>query len=200
MISEKSDLRPVVLWRKRKTFLIQNFLSPLECKHLIDYSETKGYEKVPFQHDKRTNTRLFTNDSNLATVLWSRAKSLIPSTVYTPETKMTWYASCLNPGFRFCRYTKDQFFVKHYDEQKFIKGEKSFYTMMMYLNNVPREMGGTTRFYKNDLEETFDFEVSPVQGSLILLWQKGTLHDGAPLQGDTKYILRTEVMYRKKSD
>lgn len=192
----------------KKVFLVENFLSSDECKSMIQFSEEKGLKRVPYKTSFRTNSRLVVEDSLLALQLWKRVRTLVDSTVYVPITKETWHAKGLNPRFRVCKYTKDEFFGKHYDEQVILDDKKSFkksfFTMMIYLNNAPQD--GVTRFYSSSLADSsladsVLFDVVPKQGSLLLFWQKGALHEGMPFKMDegVKYILRTEVMYQLSS-
>ena len=195
----KTPSGPRIVWKRNKSFLLENFLSPSECEHFVDLSEAKGYKQIPGKRSLRSNCKLILFDQELAGQFWKRIRPFVPSTLYVAEKKETWNAKELNSRFRFCRYTEGQFFTKHYDEQVEHNGMKSFYTMMIYLNEVKNEQGGETRFFTNDVEEKLDFVVQPTQGCAILLWQQGTLHDGAPLLHGRKYILRTEVMYRRNT-
>jgi prolyl 4-hydroxylase len=173
LINTVSDLEP--RFEKQLTnesiFLVQNFLSLSECKHLIEQSEILGYAKVNFDLAYRSNERLMVQNKTMADIIFERILTLksIPKQIFQ------WRLFSLNPQFRFCKYVKGQFFDKHLDGC-FIQDEqtKSFYTLNIYLND--NFVGGDTRFYFENI-----LSVQPVAGLAVLFdhQTKSYLHDGA---------------------
>lgn len=169
---------------------ISNFLTPEECQKFIRQSENLGYElaKVSMGDSHRVNTRIrdndrvFLNSPELAEELFNRAKPYIPPTIGNSD------AIGLNELFRFYRYQNNQRFKGHVDGS-YIRNarEASYYTFMIYLNDGYE--GGETIFLKDIIK--------PKQGMLLLFLHK-QWHTGKEVTAGTKYVLRTDVMYRLK--
>lgn len=119
----------------------------------------------------------------------------------------TWQPFGLNDCLRFCKYNAGGFFRKHCDAM-FERSEdvRSLFTCMFYLNGDFE--GGATNFLdpeetltSAELERAKDSEVvasvPPETGLCLLFFQRGLLHEGADLHSGLKYILRTEVMFRR---
>merc|ERR1712039_761320 len=86
--------------------------------------------------------------------------------------------------------------------------ERSLFTCMFYLNGDFE--GGATRFLRIDdrsgcLDDQFKLapddevlaSVAPEIGSCILFFQPGLLHEGEDLYAGEKFILRTDLMFRR---
>jgi hypothetical protein len=118
-----------------------------------------------------------------------------------------WHPSGLNNCLRFCKYSAGGFFRKHCDAMfQRSEDEQSLFTCMFYLNGDLD--GGATRFLHFDcpldgdaLERAKDKDVlasvPPEAGLCILFYQKGLLHEGEDLHSGVKYILRTDMMFRR---
>mmetsp|Transcript_12102 Transcript_12102/g.18035 ORF Transcript_12102/g.18035 Transcript_12102/m.18035 type:complete len:313 (+) Transcript_12102:27-965(+) len=178
-------------------YVAENVFSEKECKHLIEMAEKTGFE--PLNWGKyRTNHRMIATDIKLAEALSKRLAHTLPKTIKVKKKK--WEYCGLNERFRFCRYTKGQLFQSHTDTH-FIRteSEMSFFTINIYLNGPPEFEGGSTRFY---LEKRKDNKAShtyvPKGGSSCIFnhTTKYILHDGEVLKSGTKYLLRTDAMYK----
>ena len=169
--------------------LLRNVLSPSECKHFIQETESLGYQEMPeYPSEYRSNTRVIVNDTDLAELIFNRIQAHTPQ-----KLKGGWEMVDLNECFRFCKYTPGQHFSAHNDGA-FIKSpsHKSRLTFMIYLNEGFQ--GGTTRFLKgNDVV----YQVVPETG-MALVFPHQTFHDGEAVKSDVKYIMRSDVMYRKQ--
>jgi hypothetical protein len=70
-------------------------------------------------------------------------------------------------------------------------------TINIYLNTVPDDAGGATRFLK---EEGGEWEVisatQPVLGTGVI-FRDDVWHDGAPVLSGEKFLLRTDIMYER---
>ena len=169
---------------------IDNFLTEKECDDLIIFSEQKGYEeaKVSLQSGAkmmkgiRNNYRLMYQDENLANQYWQLLKSFCPEEIENNE------AVGLNEQFRFYKYESSQRFKRHIDGRfKRNEIEESRITFMIYLNDDFE--GGETKFDNVTIE--------PKKGTALCFIHEQK-HEGCPVVEGLKYVLRTDVMYRKK--
>jgi len=119
-----------------------------------------------------------------------------------------WRPVGLNETLRFCRYEAGGFFRRHCDGMfRRSEDEQSLFTCMFYLNGDLD--GGATRFLKPGdgtlgsapleaaRQEELLASVPPETGLCLLFYQKGLLHEGEDLHAGSKYILRTDVMFRR---
>ena len=170
-------------------FVIPNFLSSEECDQFIALSETQGYEDAKINvrgrqvlnKSVRNNERVLFKDYALCEQLWNRLKPL------APVGFLNWKPLGLNEMLRYYKYSPGQQFKPHLDgSYQRNEEEASFYTFMVYLNDDFE--GGSTRFQ--------ELEVQPEKGTALIFWHR-VLHEGAVLKSGTKYILRTDIMFRK---
>lgn len=183
----------------RFKFTLDNFFTPEECKEFIERSEKIGYEESKIRvrfgtdvtevmnKDVRDNERVVFDDKELADSLFERVKQYLPQEL---DEAKEWELLGLNERFRFYRYKDGQQFKQHKDGS-FVRNdnEVSKVTMMIYLNEEFE--CGSTRFV---LENEY---VEPKTGKL-LLFRHGMLHAGVPVYNGIKYVLRTDVMYKRK--
>ncbi|MGZ3457725.1 MAG: 2OG-Fe(II) oxygenase [Archangium sp.] len=182
-----------VLAEDESIVTVSNFLSPEECEAFIRQTLAEGYGDAPIntlrgfamRPDIRNNTRVMKDDPVLAGRLWERMKGFVP--VHHPRIG-TWHAHGLNERFRYYRYTEGQYFKWHADGS-FIRSteEESMFTAMVYLNDDFE--GGTTDFHRGP-------SVAPRRG-MLLLFEHELVHQGAPVLRGCKYVLRTDVMFRR---
>jgi prolyl 4-hydroxylase len=175
---------------KKDIFLIQNFWSPEKCDDYVLKTEKQGYTPATIQTENgprlvdfvRNNNRVICKDLQLANDLWL---ALQP---YAPKEIGTSVAAGLNELFRFYRYRPGQQFKKHRD-QSYIRNstEASFYTLMIYLNDNFK--GGATTFD--------DVTVYPQKGSALIYHYLE--HAGSEVLEGTKYVLRTDIMFKLKN-
>lgn len=172
-------------------YVVHDFLTQEECQDYIRMAEAIGFGEAPIttshgpvmRKDVRNNSRVMKDDPELANELWQRA---IPWLV-TP-----WRGSVavgLNERFRFYRYEPGQMFAPHFDGAfRRSEDEKSEFTFLIYLNDD--FVGGETRFFNPGI-----FHVQPRTGSLLIFYHP-QLHEGTVIESGTKYVLRSDVMYR----
>ncbi|SHH70113.1 2OG-Fe(II) oxygenase [Massilia sp. CF038] len=168
---------------------IENFLTAAECQRYIDHGETIGY--VPSEvnlpggsrraEEIRNNDRVLYDDPTLASRLFERARPLLPEQI----------GDCRLHGFnermRFYRYGPNEYFKWHRDGSFAPSPEvASLLTFMIYLNDGFE--GGDTEFKSG--------VVTPAAG-MALIFPHRLLHQGAAVCSGTKYVLRTDVMYRQ---
>jgi predicted 2-oxoglutarate/Fe(II)-dependent dioxygenase YbiX len=172
-----------------KTWIIEEFLSARECEDLILFSETKGFDEAEVSLSSgskmmkgvRNNYRLIYEDKGLAQKLWGK---LAP---FCPVQLDDWQALGLNERFRFYRYEEGQRFKRHMDGRfKRNEQEESRITFMIYLNDD--FLGGETKFD--------DISVRPKTGTALCFIHEQK-HEGMPILSQAKYVLRSDVIYRK---
>ncbi|MEN0045618.1 MAG: 2OG-Fe(II) oxygenase [Bacteroidota bacterium] len=170
---------------------IANFLSSKECEDLILFSEMKGYEEATVSLREgarmmkgiRNNYRLIYQDEKLATQYWRRLAD------YCPPKIAANIAIGLNEQFRFYKYEPHQRFKRHVDGRfRRSEIEESRITFMIYLND--NFTGGETRFDK--------ITIKPKIGTALCFIHEQK-HEGSSVEKGVKYVLRSDVMYRKIS-
>lgn len=207
-----------------EVWLVDGLLSADECDALISTSEHHGFGPTDFVKSYRGNLRLTAIDSGLAEAVWQRLSPLVPGTLrlkapplltdeswwcHYPDADGTWDAAGLNECWRLAKYYPGDQFMCHCDGafEKIIGSEMSMLTANIYLNSAFD--GGKTRFYFSDdpyLEwrDDFgkpDFEIVPRKGLCLLFRQppgRTYWHDGEAVFSGQKYLLRSDVMYRKR--
>ncbi len=179
----------------KELFTLANALSPSECAKMIAMAEGAGFGEAPVTvgvnrymmiPDLRNNKRVIIDDIQLAEEIWPRVKEYMPQRIGAYE------AVGLNERFRFYRYEPGQQFDWHRDGA-FVRSdeEQSFLTLLFYLNDNCE--GGTTDFmFVTDNE----LHVVP-QAGMGLVFSHPLYHRGAPVVAGKKYVLRTDVMYRR---
>ncbi len=171
-------------------FLIMDFWSKERCEQYINLSEEKGYVDAKINTGMgqrvvksiRNNKRVMYKDINLADEIWTDLQNFVTDDfgIFKPLG--------LNELFRFYRYEPKQEFKRHRDES-YVRNENemSFFTFMIYLNNGFK--GGETIFNNN--------KITPTTG-MALVFLHSLEHAGNPIIEGTKYVLRTDIMYKKK--
>ncbi|UOD33181.1 2OG-Fe(II) oxygenase [Massilia violaceinigra] len=170
-------------------FVIEHFLTPAMCQHYIALGEEAGFvpSEVNFRdgsrraEDVRNNDRVIFDDTALADSLFDRARELLPATIDG------WTLCGLNERFRYYRYGPGEYFKWHRDGV-FARSpdEESRLTFMIYLN---------ADFEGGDTEFRTEF-IKPQQGAVLVFPHKLS-HQGTEVTEGLKYVLRTDVMYRR---
>ena len=179
----------------KNVFVIHDFLSAEECGHFIAESEAQGYEDAPVttvfgpvvRPDVRNNNRVIIDDPELATTWFERARPFLP------QQLGEWRLAGLNERFRFYRYDPGQVFKRHQDGSYFRSVlEQSFLTFMVYLN--AGYVGGSTEFFHPGGRITAS---TVPQAGMALVFDHQQIHEGSIVESGRKYVLRTDVMYRR---
>jgi predicted 2-oxoglutarate/Fe(II)-dependent dioxygenase YbiX len=171
-------------------FTLDDVLTRDECAALIARIDAANPEVAPIttgagfvmRPDIRNNERAIIDDVALARDLFARVEAVLPSPLFGKRPVGA------NERFRCYRYQPGQRFAPHYDGA-FARNEheRSELTFMVYLNDG--FTGGHTAF--------LDFDVSAVpRAGSALLFQHQVLHEGCQVVTGTKYVLRSDVMYR----
>lgn len=175
----------------KEIFLVEDFLTHEECQHYINTGLEKGFEEAKVNIDGeqtmfkgiRNNERILFFDNELATSLFDKIKRCLPNNDDQFE------AVGLNEMFRIYKYSKGERFKMHRDGSiKRNEKEQSRYSLIIYLNDDFE--GGETEF--RDL-----FKVELKIGT-ALCFRHPHKHEGKLITNGNKYVLRTDVMFRKK--
>jgi len=178
-----------VVDRASGAFVIEGFLSAAMCHHYIGLGEEMGYRPSEVGYasgarraeDVRNNDRVVFDAPALAASLYERARPLLPPQM--GEGRLCGF----NERFRFYRYGPGEYFKWHRDGS-FVRSpdEASCLTFLIYLNHDFE--GGATAF-RTDV-------VEPRAGSVLVFPHRLT-HQGMEIVSGMKYVLRTDVMYRR---
>jgi hypothetical protein len=169
---------------------IPNVMSPEECAATIAKIEELGPEEAPvslaggavMRKDIRNNKRVMFDGEVLAAALYTRIAPAIPQTLHGAR------AVGANERFRAYRYDPGERFAVHTDGcYRRNAHERSELTLMVYLNEGFG--GGCTRFHD------YDLDVVPKTG-MALVFQHLVWHEGCEVTSGTKYVLRSDVMFR----
>ncbi|KAH8076280.1 prolyl 4-hydroxylase alpha-subunit [Aureococcus anophagefferens] len=181
--------------------LIDGLLARGECDALIAAAEAETFGSTGFTRQCRGNLRLITTDASLADALWARLRPLVPATV--THKGATWDAYGCNERLRLALYHPGDRFASHLDaDYRRGDGDGSMFTVNIYLNDVVD--GGRTRFEGGERgrERPVRLAVAPAAGRAVVFAQPSAgrylYHDGEPLGSGRKYLLRTDVMYRRR--
>lgn len=173
-------------------FTIDGVLTAQECEALVDEAEAEGFEEAPITTslgflmcpEVRNNTRVMVDDDARARWLWARVEPWIPA------QRRGARVVGLNERLRYYRYRPGQYFEWHLDgPYRRSHEELSMLTLMVYLNDG--FTGGSTEFSRAAA-------VVPRCG-MALVFDHFARHRGAPVLAGTKYVLRTDVMYRREA-
>lgn len=173
-------------------FTIDDYLTPAECAHYIERGEQMGYEESEVQfHDgsrkwkeHRNNHRVVFDDPALSALLFEKARLSLP------QILDGWQLVGFNERLRYYRYGPSEYFKWHKDgTHSRSETEESFLTFMIYLNEDYE--GGDTEF---------KFEKIKPRTGMALVFPHRLFHQGASIIAGTKYVLRTDVMYRGEAD
>jgi len=182
-------------WRNPLIVSVPDVLRPAECQALIGRIEDLGPSQAPIttaggfvmRPDIRNNDRVMFDDPELAGRLFEAVRSHLPE-----RLEGAWTLVGANERLRCYRYRPGQQFAPHYDGS-FVRSrsERSLLTFLVYLNVCER--GGSTRFPDHDLE------VVPETGS-ALVFNHRLLHEGSPVLAGVKYVVRSDLMYRRSQE
>jgi len=199
--------------------LLPSLLSGNECAALVEAAERVGFGATNYPKSYRGNLRLVATDRALASALWERLCPFVPASLErrcppyrgesAPPTE-TWDAVGLNECFRLAKYYPTDRFEAHCDAyfERSPGGDTSLYTVNVYLNTLPAGAGGATRFYARAdagraAEAVVDLRLVAEAGLACVFRQPPDhklVHDGEAVgPGLVKYLLRTDVMYRRRA-
>ncbi|KAL5486910.1 hypothetical protein EMCRGX_G019450 [Ephydatia muelleri] len=184
-----------------RCFLLHSVLTPEECAHYIHETEQVGYEDLTrlFPVEYRSNDRVLSICKPLVECLWRRIephltrREVICIRPVGFGNEGTWRPSRLNECCKFGKYKCGAHFSPHLDGPWVPNEEESsIFTVVIYLNSDFE--GGATSFLSEG--EKVICSVMPRAGTAVF-FNHDTLHEGQPVTQGTKYIIRTEIMFRR---
>lgn len=219
--------------------VLENVLTHEECDLLVQACEKVGYsfwhqkdhndvdgEAKCDEASKavRVVDTIEANFPHLSAKLYervSRVVNLDPKTfapdmanaddLYERDIEGTWVPHALSENLLFGRYHPGGHFMPHVDGSTIVDlNTRSFYTLLIYLNDVPQ--GGETFVFSGEQcrvmyldQEDHKYRGSAAQRVGAVHPRKGSaaffyyslLHEGAPVREGTKYICRADLLYRR---
>jgi 2OG-Fe(II) oxygenase superfamily len=199
------ELHPGAVW------VIRDFFSPKECHAWIHFCEASGgleYTSHPatrYMAQRECYRMQQSNATNVAEQLYRRLErhgilSELQSKVVALAKKRPLYrpVGC-NPNIRVYKYTKGHAFGKHVDGSNQVPGMgDTEITILVYLSDC---QGGATRFYPHTTyggggrQSSIAFDPTPGTMLLHVHGDHCLEHEGDPVLGGTKYVLRTDMVY-----
>eukprot|EP01098_Paradermamoeba_levis_P006913 TRINITY_DN2868_c0_g1_i1.p1 TRINITY_DN2868_c0_g1~~TRINITY_DN2868_c0_g1_i1.p1 ORF type:complete len:275 (+),score=68.52 TRINITY_DN2868_c0_g1_i1:67-825(+) len=186
-------------------FTLKNVLDAEECRQFVELTEKMGFGEAPIttgrgmvvRKDIRNNSRvIWQTEDNLWTPMWERIQNLVPAEIVLG--KETWVKSGLNERFRFYKYEVGQTFNPHFDGAfPRNENETSLLTIIVYLTDDFE--GGHTTFFLGSKNKV---KVKPIKGAALVFHHGecalSPLHEGSNCFNGIKYVLRSDVMYKRK--
>jgi prolyl 4-hydroxylase len=174
---------------------IKNVLTMDECQAWIAKIKANNPSNAPIttasgelvDSDIRNNRRVMFDEPDSAQMLFERIREQAPPFCFG------WSLVGVNERLRCYEYQPRQYFKPHIDGA-FVRNhaEQSFYTFMVYLNHD--FAGGETSFMVEP-----EKMIVPEAG-MALLFQHHIIHEGCPVRVGTKYVIRTDLMYRQTGE
>ncbi|MFI6365477.1 2OG-Fe(II) oxygenase [Nocardia sp. NPDC050630] len=183
----------------RTCFLLRGVFDAAECAEIIDTATDSGFAPTGAHYPAsyRNNDRLVRDDPVLADALFSRIAEYLPSRLHIDGAD--WRLVGLNERFRYCRYRGGQSFATHRDGAHASSATVvSRLTCMIYLNDSTEFDGGQTRFYASGEPGAASLGVVRPETGAIVVFDHALWHDGEPVTGGTKWVMRTDVLYERE--
>lgn len=185
------------------SFTLQSVLTPKQCSCVISHATfiQSGIQQI-FAGNRR---RAVSIDEELANDIWNRIAAYIKPIHFDANKSHSFTGPCsnvpsgkyvavgINPMMRVSKYIPGGDFSSHYDscyaeDENYV----GMHTILIYLNeNI---QGGCTRVF--DTAGIKWVDVKPEIGKALVFYHH-TLHAGMRVIEGIKYVIRTEVMFKK---
>jgi hypothetical protein len=213
-------------------YYIDNVLTEEECENLRN--EIDGSNSLTFwcfEKEEDESVRAFRNAKTIeiqsypfCTKIWERIKDLFDSfhvqissdpddPDYERDLIGSWLPISLNPCSLFARYPSLGSFAPHTDGRAIIDfNTRSHYSVVLFLNSVPKAEGAGTRFYSSEAVKQLQkdsenrwtadtslllAEVEAVEGR-FLFFHQSLVHEGVPPATPfLKYIIRSDIIFER---
>lgn len=186
-------------------FVVPQLFSKEECDQLLNTDIKSSFQKATSNYPTyyRNNERRVIDSKDLAIQLFQKVKTYLPDTIEVNSNiraeNGVWHLNGLNDRLRFCKYTAGQYFNRHLDGVHYqSETTQSKLTFMIYLNGAEAFKGGRTLFFKTKEATDVWAAYIPQQGDLIV-FDHNVWHEGEVLQEGEKFVLRSDILYSKKT-
>ena len=182
---------------------IFDILDSKVCSQLIERGTTGFSPIYKGQSSERKHDQFIFEDHDLKRDIFDKIQPYLdPTFIDTDGSK--WELSDIRSDLRLNRYGENEYFKPHYDgaftKRSGNEIQKSFFTLIIYLNDVPLECGGRTNFVT---EESLSITASaiPKKGSCLIFDQR-LRHEGEQLKSTAKFpdvkkfIIRGDILYK----
>ncbi|KAJ7940767.1 hypothetical protein B0H13DRAFT_1939830 [Mycena leptocephala] len=173
--------------------LSQDIFSPAECKSFVKFIDSLPLELTPpkkrgeaERHNHRYSITSVDFAKRLQTVFAPHLPVFLPSKTGKGSVGPAREAHSFNSNIRVYKYTPNQHFGPHYDDdcRDPMTGAKSEWTLLLYLTGYEDGVeGGETLFYQSG------------KARLRSHGRECMLHEGSPVVRGVKYVLRSDVMF-----
>ncbi|KAF8332419.1 uncharacterized protein EI90DRAFT_3145475 [Cantharellus anzutake] len=194
-IAPKEDL-VCVEYEPNQILIIHGFLSHSECAAFAKFIGQLNLVKTPPPkrgEATRLNDRLSIASSSFARTLYSALHPYVSNVPSFVQNQKPVPVPCgMNENIRLYRYSKGQYFGRHYDDS---------WTLLVYVTGREDGVeGGETVFFKptNGKRQTMTEIVAPLRRGSALLHRHGRecmLHEGREVTGGTKLVLRSDLLF-----
>jgi NAD+ synthetase len=206
---------------------ISKLLTAKECELLVSFLQPQawvptgkdGYTKTFNPDEIPGSYRISTFNPDFAALLWYRLQEFLPAVrIMNPTDKtdyqphLVWTPVGVSPVLRFIKYESGGELLPHYDAPYRYHDQKQ--TLMSLVIYLTTNQTGSTRII-NDPQDRLSFEnrkfndwnnpaqnhevlngFKPIAGNGIMFDHR-ILHDSEELKGETKIILRTDIIFTK---
>ena len=207
---------------KSSVMALGGVLTEAETQAWRSFGDSKGFERAFHREGNgiayRDCGRISVEDEGIAAAIFMRIRNFLPPTLDSHRGSALWTLRGCSSNLRLYKYGPKQRFGRHYDESVQSDDGRActFFTVLLYLNGEDaRERsaaakgkedvvehteglrGGNTNFFHDNGTACCSF--SPRQG-FVLLHEHGDrclLHEGAEVKSGFKYLLRTDVIYKR---
>ena len=193
-------------------FTVDNVLTVDECQQLIELSESAGLKWSGERNGPRfaghRQRSTFLHPDWAAKIYDVLAPLLIEHASPVHHDKFGMQQDLLGPViasgmytivginelFRASKYDAPDGNFRRHTDTAYVRDDQfaGFWTVLIYLND---DFEGATSFYTDDATQCLHV-VQPRQGR-ILAFHHYQVHDGRRVESGTKWLLRTELMYRR---
>lgn len=194
---------------KNRAWVIKNVVPKEICEKYIEKIDNQNkYKKCKYNNNIDTNYRnsyeTKINSKTDIEMFWKHMKKYIPKKINNKEL-----IGIHKSKVYVLKYGKGQYFKPHYDGySEDCDKNRSELTVLVYLNILDKNCGGSTRFYaqsNNNIlfvkpyEKFSTYDTTVDAGSMVVFKHK-TVHAGMPINKGYKYCVRFNILYKIKTD